>query len=75
MKRLLVLLTVILLCCATPAALANRWGLVGELLSQVADVDTWNGYYCIGGQAGEAAVMHSTSGSFTPSAEMTVART
>lgn len=59
MKRLLVLLTVILLCCAAPAALANSWGLVGELLSQVADVDTWNDYYCIGGQAGEAAVMHS----------------
>ena len=60
MKRLLVLLTVILLCCAAPVALANSWGLLGGLLLDcVSETKDWNDYHSISGQMGEAAVMHS----------------
>lgn len=38
-------------------ASANSWGLRGELLDKVSDVNTWNDYSTICKQAGDAAVM------------------
>ena len=59
MKRtVLVLLILALLCCA-PAALANSWGLKGELLDLVSDTDQWNDYTTLCDQSGDMAVMKS----------------
>ena len=59
MKRtMLVFLMLALLCCA-PAALANSWGLKGELLDLVSDTDAWNDYTTLCDQAGDMAIMRS----------------
>ncbi len=47
------------LCLFCPSALANGWGLRGELLGAVSSDGRWKNYYNISDQAGEAAVMHS----------------
>lgn len=59
MKNIAVLCLVVLLLCLPCAALANSWGLGGEMLQAVSAVSDWNDYSCIGKQAKTAAVMAS----------------
>lgn len=61
MKRILGLLLGISLVLSTlaPCALANSWGLSGELYKAVSAVDTWDEYSAICKQAGDMAVMGS----------------
>ncbi len=55
-KALIVFLCMMLL---APTALANSWGLKGELLTAVSRDDRWDSYTTHGKQSGNAAVMHS----------------
>lgn len=48
-----------LLFALVPAALANSWGLTGDLFKAVSAVDTWNRYSTLCKQAGDFAVMQS----------------
>lgn len=57
MKRTLAILLALLL--LPTAALANSWGLKGDLLSAVMADDRWDDYYSNGGQVGNVAVMKS----------------
>ena len=59
MKQMLAILTVLILLCMTGTASANSWGLRGDLLDKVSDVNTWNDYSTICKQAGDVAVMGS----------------
>jgi len=59
MKQKLAILTVLILLCMTGTASANSWGLRGDLLDKVSDVNTWNDYSTICKQAGDVAVMGS----------------
>lgn len=59
MKRTMLLFLVMVLLCLSPAALANGWGLKGELLQLVSDTDDWNDYTTLGDQAGNIAIMKS----------------
>ena len=60
MKKLCALcLAAFLLLCLPCIALANSWGLGGEMLAAVSTVSDWNDYHCIGKQAKTAAVMGS----------------
>lgn len=53
----LIILT-LTLCLMTVPALANQWGLTGELYSLVSDAGEWDAYTALGNQAGNAAVLH-----------------
>ena len=53
----LIILT-LMLCLMTAPALANQWGLTGELYSLVSRAGTWNDYTALGDRAGDAAVLH-----------------
>ena len=59
-KRLtsLLLCTLLVTSIICPAS-ANSWGLKGDLLDAVSDVETWNDYTTLDSQVGDAAVMHS----------------
>ena len=57
-KKWLILVCAAVLCMAQ-TALANSWGLKGELLDLVSDTDRWNDYTTLGKQAETAAVMQS----------------
>ena len=59
MKRMtwLIILT-LTLCLLTVPALANQWGLTGELYTLVSRAGTWNDYTALGDRAGDAAVLH-----------------
>ena len=57
MKQILAILTVLILLCMTGTASANSWGLRGDLLDKISDINTWNDYSTICKQAGDAAVM------------------
>ena len=59
MKRMIAASVLLLLLCMTGTASANSWGLRGDLLDKVSDVNTWNDYSAICKQAGDAAVMGS----------------
>ena len=59
MKRMMTLVLAAALCLLVHPAMANSWGLSGALLSAVASTDDWNDYHAIGGQVGDAAVLHS----------------
>ncbi len=61
MKRTLACVLVLsLLVVSLPlSALANSWGLKGDLLQAVMDVSTWNDYTTVSNQSGDAAVMGS----------------
>ncbi|MBR5232454.1 MAG: hypothetical protein IKW00_09465 [Clostridia bacterium] len=57
MKRILALILVMLL--LPLCALANSWGIKGDLLNAVASDKTWNDYYAMGSQVGNVAAMKS----------------
>ena len=57
MKRILALLLVLLLLPA--AALANSWGLKGDLLTAVMADDRWDDYHTMNDQVGNVAAMTS----------------
>ena len=57
MKNIAVLCLAVLLFCLPCAALANSWGLGGEMQQAVSTVSDWNDYHCLGEQAKTAAVM------------------
>ncbi|HML46269.1 MAG TPA: hypothetical protein PKE04_05910, partial [Clostridia bacterium] len=61
MKRFWMLLSCIamMMLAAMPCALANSWGLTGDLLAAVSSDPAWDDYYALNRQAGDAAVMHS----------------
>lgn len=59
MKRTVLALLILALLCCAPAALANSWGLKGELLDLVSDTDQWNDYTTLCDQSGDMAVMKS----------------
>ena len=53
------LLCILLITSFASPACANSWGLKGDLLDAVSDVDTWNDYNTLDSQVGDAALMHS----------------
>ena len=55
----IVLISILLIFAFSISANANSWGLRGDLLDKVSDVNTWNDYSTICKQAGDAAVMGS----------------
>lgn len=57
MKRTVWLMVLFMLVCALSPALANSWGLTGDLLELVSDTNEWNEYTCWGEQAGDTAVL------------------
>ncbi len=57
MKKRFLCAAILLICFLTSAALANSWGLKGDLLNAVMDDDRWSGYSTITKQAGNYAVM------------------
>lgn len=57
MKRRIFLLALILLLCVLSPALANSWGLTGQMLDLVSDTNEWNDYILLGEQTDGAAVM------------------
>lgn len=59
MKRMtwLIILT-LTFCLLTAPALANQWGLTGELYTLVSRAGAWDDYTALGDQAGNAAVLH-----------------
>lgn len=59
MRSLSLLLCLLLAASLACPASANSWGLKGDLLDAVSDVDTWDDYHTLDHQAGDAAVMHS----------------
>jgi len=54
-----VLVSALLILVFSISASANSWGLRGDLLDKVSNVNTWNDYGAICEQAGDAAVMGS----------------
>ncbi len=58
MKRYIAMLLCALLTLADVSALANGWGLKGELYQAVAATHTWDEYTLTGNQAGNVAVLH-----------------
>lgn len=59
MKRIILLLCMLaLLCCAAPA-LANQWGLRGELLTLVSQTHDWDEYISMGDQAENSVILKS----------------
>ena len=59
MKKWTILLACVLLVCSMSPALANSWGLKGELLELVSSTNVWNDYTSEGTPAKTAAVMGS----------------
>ena len=55
----IVLISILLIFAFSISANANSWGLRGDLLDKVSDVNTWNDYSTICKQAGDVAVMGS----------------
>lgn len=59
MKKWTILLVCVLLVCCISPALANSWGLKGELLELVSSTNVWNDYTSEGKVSNTAAVMGS----------------
>jgi len=59
MKKCWIWMLCALLLCSGQPALANSWGLTGDLLDLVSDTKQWNDYTTLCNQADDAAVMHS----------------